>query len=210
MVSASFIKLKQRFSFTLIPSRNVEACLASVRICDAVVMVVDMSRGPDHALGEHAYECLTAIKAAGLPSPVGAVVGLAALGKRKGEARKWAGRLFSTEMGPDCKLVDADSTDQLLRGIAGARPRPLTWRDRRSHLVAIHTVVGPDAEGTTAAAKAGARTAAQVMASAGQPLAPEAAACIDAAVAKGSICDSGETVTLTVSGYLRGRPLHER
>ena len=76
--------------------------------------------------------------------------------------------------------------------------------------MAVHTHVKKDEAGTTAAIAAGAKTAAEVMAAAGQPLAPEAAVCIRQAIASGKVVDSPETVTLTVSGYLRGRPLHER
>jgi len=97
----------------------------------------------DPAFDELGYKTLTALKAQGLPLVFGAIHGsdttMATTAKKQAEARKFVTRYFHTELGAETKLFPATTDEEakaMVRALAAATPKELTWRAGRGYLLA--------------------------------------------------------------------------
>jgi hypothetical protein len=142
---------------------DVTHTLAAVRVCDVLILVVDLAMfdGSEGVLDAEAELFLRCLKATGVPSILAVLQGIDTLPHAKqSDARKYANRLFSTEFGEDqFKIVEVGwQTDPLFEAIkggaletySGARTggvmqltrtlcsmatRNITWRSNRSYML---------------------------------------------------------------------------
>ncbi|CAE8636570.1 unnamed protein product [Polarella glacialis] len=125
------------------PPRDLMAVLDAAKCADTVLCVL----GPHASLEEPSfdalgYKLLTALKSQGLPIVFGAVHGsdeAMASGKKHLQAQKFVTRYFSTELGAETKLYQAQSDEELkvlLRGLASSTPKDLSWRAERGYMLA--------------------------------------------------------------------------
>lgn len=126
------------------PPRDVFGVLDVAKCADVVLCVV----GPHASLEEPAfdalgYKMLTALKAQGLPLAFGAVHGsdstMNISGKKQADAKKFVTRYFHSELGSETKLFQAQTDEEvksLMRGVAAATPKDLSWRSGRGYLLA--------------------------------------------------------------------------
>mmetsp|Transcript_85486 Transcript_85486/g.151224 ORF Transcript_85486/g.151224 Transcript_85486/m.151224 type:complete len:796 (-) Transcript_85486:49-2436(-) len=126
------------------PPRDVFGVLDAAKCADVVLCAV----GPHASLEEPSfdavgYKMLTALKAQGLPVVFGAVHGsdtsMVTSGKKQAEAKKFVTRYFHSELGAETKLFQAGTDEEvkvMLRALAAATPKELTWRGNRGYMMA--------------------------------------------------------------------------
>ncbi|CAJ1376399.1 unnamed protein product [Effrenium voratum] len=134
------------------PPRTVFGVLDAAKCADVVLCVL----GPTASLEEPAfdelgYKTLTALKAQGLPVTFGAIHGsdnaMNVSAKKQAEARKFVTRYFHSELGAETRLFPAgtdEETKTMLRALAAATPKELTWRAGRGYMMAHEAEYSPD------------------------------------------------------------------
>jgi len=119
------------------PDRSIDGALEAARVADVVLLLLDMRDGPDGALDDMSEVMLTLLKAQGLPTVVGAVLGVDPKTQTPKVAlahKTWAKRFFATEF-VDAKVWDNGDLPQLVRLLSNATPKPIHWRDVRSYIL---------------------------------------------------------------------------
>lgn len=99
---------------------NVSHSLSSLAAADLVLVHVDMSQGEEGAIDENGDLLLTCLRTQGVPSIVGVVTGCE--GRKKADLRRWATRLIQTELGNEVKVVDVACPFQSAPGTADPAP----------------------------------------------------------------------------------------
>ncbi|CAM9413488.1 unnamed protein product [Discosporangium mesarthrocarpum] len=148
MLTASFSKFKQRFTFVT-PDRDLQSVLEFAKVADLLLVVLPVGDGQEGCVDEEGEMMLTSLKAMGLSSVVGLVQGLDLLknGKQQSEMRKWAQRFFDTEFAGLAKVVDSSNPAQVLRALTTTPARTIHWRSIRSYMLADSAEIIPPRSG---------------------------------------------------------------
>lgn len=133
---------KQRMLF-IDPPRDVMAVLDVVKCADVVVCVLGAGASLEEpAFDEQGYRLLSALRAQGMPSVVGAVCGGGDAGmlsaKKAAAGRKFVERYFTSEFA-EARLCSAGSEEEvkaLVRALSSTTPKDLAWRSDRGYLMA--------------------------------------------------------------------------
>ena len=142
--------------------------LDAVRVADVVVFVLPLSSatgGLDAILSDSVDSLgrtlLSATKALGLPTVMGALQGLGNVPARhRSAARKHALEWFRVELGDACRVVEAEAGLEWSRALAEVRVRTVTWRAERAYALATEVRVGSSSSSASVAAAAATATAA--------------------------------------------------
>lgn len=126
------------------PPRDVLAVMDAAKCADIVLCVF----GPHASLDEPAfdatgYRLLTALRAQGMPTVIGAVHGgpdsaTMLSGKKAAESKKFVTRYFSSELGTDAKLYQAGTDEEmksLVRALGSTTAKEISWRNDRGYLL---------------------------------------------------------------------------
>ena len=115
------------------------------------MFVANVADGEEASMNPQADLILTSLRTQGLPTSVGLIQNLESLNaKQKTGMKKYATRLFQSELGVDVKVFDDQHLDQLLRSLCDTCPSVLHWRQMRSYLLAEE--VGVNESGIASAA----------------------------------------------------------
>ena len=141
---------KRRLTF-LCCTQNLENVLDTCSVADLCVFVANVADGEEASMNPQADLILTSLRTQGLPTSVGLIQNLESLSaKQKTVMKKYATRLFQSELGVDVKVFDDQHLDQLLRSLCDTCPSVLHWRQMRSYLLAEE--VGVNESGIASAA----------------------------------------------------------
>jgi pre-rRNA-processing protein TSR1 len=187
---------------------DIVAFLEAVRCCDLVLAVIDMSDGYEAAIDATGDVAISGMRSAGFPSVAGCIQGIPAVSpKKQTEARRLGEKLLQQELGEDCKVAQQESLDALVRAVVTAKPRSLTWRERRSTMVVHSMDFVLDSSLTASAHASGVTSGYDALRSMGQPLDPLAVDVLARASATQGEGFLEQFGTLVLSGWIRGPPL---
>ncbi|XP_056414698.1 pre-rRNA-processing protein TSR1 homolog isoform X2 [Hyla sarda] len=138
-------KMKQRWCFVQANKDDLHSLLDLAKVADTLLFVLDPQEGWD-SYGDY---CLSCLFAQGLPSFVVAVQGVSDIPiKKRTDAKKHLSKLIEKRF-PDAKLFHLDTAQEaalLLRQISTQKQRHLTFRDRRSYMLAHRVDFQPSDE----------------------------------------------------------------
>ncbi|KAG8590164.1 hypothetical protein GDO81_006660 [Engystomops pustulosus] len=138
-------KMKQRWCFVQANRDDLHSLLDLVKVADTLLFVLDPEEGWDN-YGEY---CLSCLFAQGLPSFVLAVQGMNEIPiKKRNETKKQLSKMIEKRF-PDAKLCHLDTEQEsalLLRQISTQKQRHLSFRDRRSYMLAHRVDFQPSDE----------------------------------------------------------------
>lgn len=178
---------------------NVSHSLASLAAADLVLVHVDMSQGEEGAIDENGDLLLTCLRSQGVPSVVGVVTGCE--GKKKADLRRWATRLIQTELGNDVKVVDIPCPFQAPADQSPSDPQErmdTAARDPQA-LSLLRHVCALCPKSFTWRSNRSWLTSMHVQWTQEDPSRPSEGE---------TAIESGPLGTLSISGYLRGKPLN--
>lgn len=227
-----FSKFKSRFTLMEIPNPRNDTVmnntpplvqgLDAVTAVDILVLVMNVSNGLDEAIDSQAHEFLSAVKATGTPSVVGAIQGVSSVKnsgksglKKANEYKKHATNFFESEFPKGrVKVADVDDMSTTLRVLSTVAPKVVAWRHNRPYVVSngveftstghIPVVPKEEAEGPTEEERETFR--------ASRTIAPNTVPSPEAVeMVKKYLKETGanylETGTLQITGFIRGAPL---
>ncbi len=182
-------RFKQRFSVLTPPCSDTVAVLDAVKVCDALVVVVEASTDGASFVNNTGVDTLCCARAQGLPNVVVVMSGLSAIpAKQRSAAKKLCQRFVGTELGEASKIVEVDDlfkgagqaaqAAQLVRVLSETPSKDLSFRRGRSYMLAQSSRLVPATQDD------------------GSPL-PSSSASSSSATA----------TDLEISGYVRGVPL---
>lgn len=217
---------------------DVTHTIAGAHAADVIILIADVSKGAEACIDTDGDLLLSCLKATGCPSVIGCISGLDAHASNKhADLRKYATRLFNTELGADhVKLVEtgADPFRTLFGSSAGVDSASNGKKSGSSSGDVVLSAAGagasPSPVSLTAAITAATRDGAALqlvravcavtpkqitwrgnrsyLSALDVSYSPSAASPPTTADAAASTGAGASAGTLRVSGYLRGRPLN--
>ncbi|XP_018333925.1 pre-rRNA-processing protein TSR1 homolog [Agrilus planipennis] len=135
-------KFKQRFAFIQPPTDNEFATLDTLKVCNTVLFVISAASETvfnSEYIDQWGNKLLLSAFAQGLPTPTVVVTDLDSIAPKKRNEQKQAIQKLVSKWFPDEKIMNlGKNVDALnvLRKIGNQKQKNLTYRDRRTHLVA--------------------------------------------------------------------------
>lgn len=135
---------KLRLTVMEAPHGDLQSCLEMAKVADVIAFVASAEGSSEGVMHNHYIDtiggqCLSMLRAQGLPSTVGLVIDLPVDQKKKQDARKACISSLSTEFPEDCKIFPADAKDdcqKLMRHLSEQRPLAPQWRNQRTFVMA--------------------------------------------------------------------------
>jgi len=149
-VLAEEMQLLANGRLTYVRCSDVIGALDACKAADIVVVVLGLQPMSttlatvlDGAVDVDGRALLTALKAQGLPTCLGAIQGLESVPEKiRAAAKKHASTFLKSELGADCKLVDLSAGAMVLaRALVETKTHAITWRGERSYLLACDKAV---------------------------------------------------------------------
>ncbi|GBG88337.1 hypothetical protein CBR_g46902 [Chara braunii] len=140
LITLVMARHRTRVSVIEASSKDILRSLEIVKIADMVLFFVPaVPRANSGCIDKSGMDCLTVMRAQGLPVVCGVIVGSnKAVGKKMGEAKKAAIAAVHGQLTSDVKVFAVDSNDecrQMLRHVAEQRISSPSWRSQRPHVV---------------------------------------------------------------------------
>jgi len=135
---------KLRLTVMEAPHGDLQSCLEMAKVADVIAFVASAEGSSEGVMHNHYIDtiggqCLSMLRALGLPSTVGLVIDMPVDQKKKQDARKACISSLSAEFPEDCKIFPADAKDdcqKLIRHLSEQRLSTPQWRNQRSFVMA--------------------------------------------------------------------------
>eukprot|EP00249_Psilotum_nudum_P022647 c28597_g2_i1 orf=239-2698(+) len=151
VMTLCFPRYKLRITVLDAPRADLETCLEIAKVADAIAFVTSAVVGSSEDYVDHlGKQCLSMLKAQGLPVVTGLMLGLAELPvKRQMEVKKACALAFGAVVAKDCKVFSVDVAEdcqQVLRYFSEHRLSSPSWRNQRSFVMSQQLQFLPDAQ----------------------------------------------------------------
>lgn len=135
---------KLRLTVMEAPHGDLQSCLEMAKVADVIAFVASAEGSSEGALRNHYIDtiggqCLSMLRALGLPSTVGLITDLPLDQKKKQDVKKACISSLSTEFPEDCKILPADAKEdcqKLIRYLSEQRLSTPQWRNQRPFVMA--------------------------------------------------------------------------
>lgn len=135
---------KLRLTVMEAPHGDLQSCLEMAKVADVIAFVASAEGSSEGAMHNHYIDtiggqCLSMLRALGLPSTVGLIIDLPVDQKKKQDAKKACISSLSTEFPEGCKILPAEAKDdcqKLIRHLSEQRLSAPQWRNQRPFVMA--------------------------------------------------------------------------
>lgn len=135
---------KLRLTVMEAPHGDLQSCLEMAKVADVIAFVASAEGSSEGAMHNHYIDtiggqCLSMLRALGLPSTVGLIIDLSVDQKKKQDAKKACISSLSTEFPEGCKILPAEAKDdcqKLIRHLSEQRLSAPQWRNQRPFVMA--------------------------------------------------------------------------